>query len=128
MIGARPDGGSMQGHFQVDVKLGNAAMNDLTDIAEALTGVVLKLDRGQEDGAVVDANGNTVGRFGTPTRKTWARVHEDGYRAGQQEILRELARICRVDEADEDGMVPGSGADVAQGVYALLHRHGMMSG
>lgn len=105
----------MQGHFQVDIELGNDAMSCLDDIADAMSQVTRKLVAGHAEGSVVDINGNTVGGFGTPTRKSWARVHEQGWMEGRQALVRELEQIVNSG---------GSSADVCQDLYELVAREG----
>jgi hypothetical protein len=54
------EGREMQ--FKLKIKLGNAAMMDPADVAEALEETARKLrDEGFEDGNIRDVNGNTVG-------------------------------------------------------------------
>lgn len=50
--------------FNLKIILGNDAMNSPDDIATALADVAARMERGQENGTVMDLNGNTVGRFG----------------------------------------------------------------
>lgn len=49
--------------FTVTIELGNEAMQDEIDIAEALGKIVDQLDRCEPTGLVRDRNGNTVGRY-----------------------------------------------------------------
>lgn len=50
--------------FTLRITLGNAAMRDGYDVAEALRVVADKVEEGHEDGIIRDVNGNTVGTFG----------------------------------------------------------------
>lgn len=54
----------MTNEFRLNIKLGNAAMLTMEDVAQALRDVADKLDAGRDQGVVKDANGNTVGEFG----------------------------------------------------------------
>ena len=49
--------------FQVNIELGDDAMQNGDDIAEALTHVVDRLGEGYEAGPILDRNGNTVGGY-----------------------------------------------------------------
>jgi hypothetical protein len=51
--------------FTLTIDLGNDAMQSHTDIADALRNVIAALYRGQTQGKVRDANGNTVGDYVT---------------------------------------------------------------
>lgn len=50
--------------FTVEIRLGNDAMQTDADLADALSSVIDRLDRGTTSGSIKDVNGNTVGRFG----------------------------------------------------------------
>lgn len=49
--------------FKLEIELGNEAMSDHFDIANALRNVSDKLYLGQMQGKIYDRNGNTVGEF-----------------------------------------------------------------
>lgn len=49
--------------FTVTIEMGNDAMREATDVADALQEIIAHLHGGQTDGAIRDVNGNTVGRF-----------------------------------------------------------------
>lgn len=49
--------------FTIKIKLGNEAMQTNADIQKALKGVIRYLDY-QSNGAIMDVNGNKVGKFG----------------------------------------------------------------
>lgn len=49
--------------FVLKIELGNAAMNDHVDVANALKKVAIKVGTGHDYGKIVDYNGNTVGEF-----------------------------------------------------------------
>lgn len=50
--------------FELSIKMGNAAMENTHDVADAIRHDVLpKLDSGVYSGSIRDTNGNTVGRF-----------------------------------------------------------------
>lgn len=56
------------GEFTVTIELGNAAVEDALDVSNALRRVADLIDNGAVSGAILDANGNTVGSFeSTPT-------------------------------------------------------------
>lgn len=52
-------------NFSLDIDLGNAAMSDADDVAEALRVVAEALESPEQDnnGSIFDANGNRVGGF-----------------------------------------------------------------
>ena len=49
--------------FKLEIEMGNAAMSLRSDVADALSGVAVKMHRGQAEGIIIDSNGNTVGKF-----------------------------------------------------------------
>lgn len=49
--------------FTLEIKLGNAEMQEDRDIAAALNDVASRVFMGQTEGAIRDINGNTVGSF-----------------------------------------------------------------
>lgn len=49
--------------FTLNIDLGNDAMQTAEDIDEALRSIAAKVLRGKLSGSIVDANGNTVGRW-----------------------------------------------------------------
>lgn len=51
-------------HFVLRIQLGNAAMQDAVDVADAFTGVIVALERGTIAASISDRNGNTVGAWG----------------------------------------------------------------
>ncbi|MEK6794089.1 MAG: hypothetical protein AABZ39_04890 [Spirochaetota bacterium] len=53
----------MNGKFTLEINLGNAAMSNRWDIAEAVEKVAPKLRRGDISGKIMDENGNSVGKF-----------------------------------------------------------------
>jgi hypothetical protein len=54
----------MVGTFTLDIDVGSAAMAEVEDIVAALREVADRFGDGMEqDGKIIDANGNTVGRF-----------------------------------------------------------------
>jgi hypothetical protein len=55
----------MFNHFNVDLKLGNAAMQSGPDVARVLREIADRIENDYEArGTVRDENGNTVGTFG----------------------------------------------------------------
>jgi hypothetical protein len=52
-----------QERFTVEIELGNDAMQNGEDVANALVEMAADLRIGQESGVVRDFNGNTVGRW-----------------------------------------------------------------
>jgi hypothetical protein len=69
----------------VQIKLGNDAMSDLEDVAQAVYGVAEALREGYWEGGVPDANGNTVGRWGivdeTPDEPATVLIKATSHRA-----------------------------------------------
>lgn len=53
----------IEGDFNLHIELGNDAMSSHDDIADALNEVAGRVVSGQEDGAIRDVNGNTVGNW-----------------------------------------------------------------
>jgi hypothetical protein len=53
----------MYGIFKIEIKLGNDAMQQHADVANALLDVAVKLYKGHVSGGIIDTNGNTVGKF-----------------------------------------------------------------
>jgi len=51
--------------FTLQITLGNDAMQDLSDIADALRRVAGALEDGRSAGPIRDINGNTVGEWAT---------------------------------------------------------------
>lgn len=50
--------------FTIDITLGNDAMQEPTDVAEALNDIAKMLnEHGFSRGAVIDSNGDRVGRY-----------------------------------------------------------------
>jgi hypothetical protein len=49
--------------FNTTIRLGNDAMQDAADVAQALRAIAVRLDAGATSGPVVDVNGSTVGTF-----------------------------------------------------------------
>lgn len=49
--------------FTVKIELGNGAMSNCIDVANALRDVANKVERGQFMGKIKDINGNTVGSW-----------------------------------------------------------------
>jgi hypothetical protein len=49
--------------FELHIQLGNEAMRTPQDVAAKLRSVADNVESGREDGAILDLNGNTVGRF-----------------------------------------------------------------
>ena len=50
--------------FTLEIQLGNDAMQTSEEVAETLRSVAEKIDfEGKESGAIMDENGNSVGRF-----------------------------------------------------------------
>lgn len=58
--------------FELHVEVGNAAMQDPEDIANALVRVAEKLMTAHKSGAVMDDNGNTVGRWWLHYRRRYS--------------------------------------------------------
>lgn len=55
---------SKQVVFTLEIQLGNDAMQTNEDVAEALRSIAEKLEfEEKESGAIMDENGNSVGRF-----------------------------------------------------------------
>lgn len=55
--------------FVLEIEMGNDAMQTDADLADALSGVIDRLDRGTLCGVIQDVNGNVVGRFA---------IHQEG--------------------------------------------------
>jgi hypothetical protein len=49
--------------FSLRIDLGNDAMQENEDVADALAGVATDVGAGQMEGIIRDVNGNTVGRW-----------------------------------------------------------------
>lgn len=49
--------------FRLEIKIGNAAMKEVGDLAEALRKLADRVDEGNVNGVIRDENGNTVGGF-----------------------------------------------------------------
>lgn len=49
--------------FRLEIQLGNDAMQDAQDVARALEATARRMRQGDESGKIMDANGNSVGRF-----------------------------------------------------------------
>ncbi len=56
---------STKDKFQVEIELGNAAMDSASDIADALADIANKVAEGNFDGPIIDLNGNSVGFYRT---------------------------------------------------------------
>lgn len=55
----------MEGKFQVDFELSNAAFEDNPrEAQEILLKIVRRLDNGESGGCIYDSNGNNVGEWG----------------------------------------------------------------
>ena len=54
----------MQGTFSVTIQLGNATMCEPEDVAEALREYLPRIEAGERQGFILDANGNAVGTWG----------------------------------------------------------------
>jgi hypothetical protein len=57
--------------FTLTIESGNAAMRNPSDVADSLRGIAARIDAGELEGAAMDANGNTVGRFALETGRDW---------------------------------------------------------
>ncbi|MEK6794903.1 MAG: hypothetical protein AABZ39_09010 [Spirochaetota bacterium] len=53
----------MTGTFRLQIELGNDAMQSRNDILVALKNVAIRIIGGEDDGKIMDENGNTVGNF-----------------------------------------------------------------
>lgn len=53
----------LSGHFELRIELGNEEMQTDADLADALSNVIDRLDRGLLNGSISDVNGNTVGSY-----------------------------------------------------------------
>lgn len=51
--------------FTLNINIGNAAMTDPYDIAQALRRTAERVEHGYTEGPISDVNGNTVGEFTT---------------------------------------------------------------
>ncbi len=49
--------------FKLSIEMGNDAMQDEQAVADAIRTVASRVENGQRDGGIRDANGNTVGKF-----------------------------------------------------------------
>lgn len=111
--------------FTVRIRLGNAEMQTSEDIAAALEGVAAKVrdhvDMGPGDGgAVVDANGNSVGRFrqirkGGKSRPYFDQAHSYVDPDIAQETIVRLAAAL-------GGVAEWPGADMLESVAEILNR------
>lgn len=50
-------------NFQLNIKFGNAVMDNLFDLSKAVEEVAVKIQSGRIAGNVLDINGNTVGEW-----------------------------------------------------------------
>ncbi len=82
--------------FTMKVRLGNAAMLTSRDLGAAVHAVGEKIKAGQQEGKVLDGNGNTVGEFSV----TYPDLAEDG--------AEDAEDGAEEGEADEDGGDAGS--------------------
>jgi hypothetical protein len=65
--------------FILKIRLGNAAMQTQDDVAMALSALALKMSGdGDDDGVIMDFNGNKVGEWKFRAEKRLAREREEG--------------------------------------------------
>lgn len=55
--------------FNVEIRLGNDAMQTNEDVATALVEITSQMQQGKHYGSVFDANGNIVGNWGISPRR-----------------------------------------------------------
>jgi len=49
--------------FKIEIKLGNDAMSTPENVADAMELIIYKLRDGETSGTIMDANGNSVGKW-----------------------------------------------------------------
>lgn len=103
-------GGTVMDTFTLTIELGNDAMREAADVADALEQVAAQVRDGYNAGRIMDVNGNTVGRYeaswactgtdpttigpdyqGWTNRETWAASlwisNERGLYEGAREVI-----------------------------------------
>ena len=61
----------MKEHFILNITLGNSAMTNREEIADALHTTAAKVRGGQREGTIMDLNGNTVGNYQFIEEEDW---------------------------------------------------------